>query len=90
MLSKAKHLAFLNCYEDEVLRLRLIRMTLHYSLSFENTVRRGPGQLKQDPSITSFQHGVLESTLTWMSPEAPCVLDAGNPCRHDGGGQRSG
>ena len=30
MLSKAKHLAFSSCYEDEILRLRL-RMTLSYS-----------------------------------------------------------
>jgi hypothetical protein len=31
---------------------------------------RGSGQFKQNPSITSFQHGALESRLTWMSPEA--------------------
>ena len=37
---------------------------------FENTGRRGLGQFKQNPSITSFQHGVLESRLTWMFPEA--------------------
>jgi hypothetical protein len=29
--------------------------------SFENTARRGLGQFKQNPSIASFQHGVLES-----------------------------
>jgi hypothetical protein len=52
--------------------------------SFENTGRRGLRQFRQDPSIPSFQHGALESRLTWMSPE--CILanlDAGNPCRHD-------
>jgi hypothetical protein len=31
MLSRAKHLAFSGCYEDEILRLRL-RMTLRHSL----------------------------------------------------------
>ena len=30
----------------------------------------GPGQFKQNHSITSFQHGVLESRFTWMFPEA--------------------
>jgi hypothetical protein len=50
---------------------------------FENTARRGLGHFKQNPSIPSFQHGVLESRLTWMSPEHPANLDAGNPCRHD-------
>ena len=39
-------------------------------ISFENLGRRGSGQFKQNPSITSFQHGALESRLTWMSPEA--------------------
>ena len=38
--------------------------------SFENTGRRGLGQFKQNPSIGSFQHGVLESRLTGMSPDA--------------------
>ena len=38
-------------------------------VSFENTGRRGLGQFKQNPSIPSFQHGVLESRLTWMSRE---------------------
>jgi hypothetical protein len=38
--------------------------------SFENTGRRGLDQFKHNPSIASFQHGVLESRLTWMSPEA--------------------
>jgi hypothetical protein len=32
--------------------------------------RRSLGQFKQNPSIASFQHGMLESRLTWMSPEA--------------------
>jgi hypothetical protein len=37
------------------------------------------------PSRASFQHGVLESRLTWTSSESILVnLDAGNPCRHDG------
>ena len=35
-------------------------------------------------SSASFQHGVVESRLTWMSPEASLpTLDAGYPCRHD-------
>jgi hypothetical protein len=38
--------------------------------SFENTGRKGLGHFKQNPTIPSFQHGVLESRLTWMSPEA--------------------
>jgi hypothetical protein len=37
--------------------------------SFENNGRRGFSQLKQPP-IGSFQHGVLESRLTWMFPQA--------------------
>jgi hypothetical protein len=28
------------------------------------------GQFKSNPSIASFQHGMLESRLTWMSQEA--------------------
>jgi hypothetical protein len=44
---------------------------------------RGGGYFKQNPSIASFQHGVLESRLTWKSLEHPANLDAGNPCRHD-------
>ena len=40
------------------------------TISFENRRRRGLGQFKQSPSIASFQHGVLESRLTRMSPEA--------------------
>jgi hypothetical protein len=36
---------------------------------FENKGRRGFSQLKQLP-IGSFQHGVLESRLTWMFPQA--------------------
>jgi hypothetical protein len=38
--------------------------------SLENTESRGLDQFKQNPSIASFQHGVLESSLIWMSPEA--------------------
>ena len=38
--------------------------------SFENTERRGLGQFKQNSSSVSFQHGVLESRLTWMFTEA--------------------
>ena len=40
--------------------------------SFENTGWRGLGQFKQNPSIPSFQHGVLEPRLTWMFPEHLC------------------
>jgi hypothetical protein len=36
------------------------------------------------PSIASFQHGVLESRLTWTFPEGILAsLDADHPCRHD-------
>jgi hypothetical protein len=38
-------------------------------ISFENKGRSGLRQLKRPP-IGSFQHGVLESRLTWMFPEA--------------------
>ena len=41
-----------------------------FVISFENTAWRGLGQFKQNPSIASFQHGVLESRLTRMFPEA--------------------
>jgi hypothetical protein len=42
-----------------------------FALSFENTGRRGPPvSLKQNPSMASFQHGVLESRLTWTFPDA--------------------
>ena len=40
------------------------------TLVFENTGRRGFGQFKQNPSILSFQHGMLESRFTWMCPDA--------------------
>jgi hypothetical protein len=40
------------------------------SFTTEDTARRGLGHFRQNPSISSFQHGVLESRLTWMSPEA--------------------
>ena len=43
---------------------------LSFATSFENTGRKGLGQFKQNPSIASFQHGVLESRLTWMFPAA--------------------
>ena len=33
---------------------------------------RGSRQFQQNLSITSFQHGVLESRFTWMYPEHPC------------------
>ena len=40
--------------------------------------------LKQNLSIASFQHGVLESRPTWMFPDASLQnLDAGYLCRHD-------
>src|ERR1043166_5586929 len=33
---------------------------------------------------SSFQHGALESSLTWMSPEASVqTWMPANPCRHD-------
>jgi hypothetical protein len=38
------------------------------SLKIRN--RRGLRQFKRYPSTVSFQHGVLESRLTWMSPDA--------------------
>jgi hypothetical protein len=38
--------------------------------SLENTGRRGLGHFKQTPSIMSFQHGLLESRLTWTFPDA--------------------
>ena len=38
--------------------------------SFENAEWRSLAQFKQNPSIASFQHGVLEPRLTWMFPEA--------------------
>jgi hypothetical protein len=41
-----------------------------FACSFENTGWRGLGQFKQNPSIPSFQHGVLESRPTRMSPDA--------------------
>ena len=41
-----------------------------FVISFENTARRGLGQFRQSPSIASFQHGVLESRLTWTFPDA--------------------
>jgi hypothetical protein len=31
-----------------------------------------PRSVQADPSISSFQHGVLEPRLTWMSPDASC------------------
>jgi hypothetical protein len=37
--------------------------------SLENKGRKSLSQLKQPP-IGSFQHGVLETRLTWMFPEA--------------------
>jgi hypothetical protein len=37
---------------------------------FENTEVEGLGHFKQNPSIASFQHGVLEPRLGWMFPEA--------------------
>jgi hypothetical protein len=50
---------------------------------FENMGRRGLGHFKQNSSIASFQHGVLESKLKWMSPEHRANLDAGYPYWHD-------
>src|SRR5215467_6020990 len=38
--------------------------------SFENVAKGVSLILKQGHSIASFQHGVLESRSTWMSPEA--------------------
>jgi hypothetical protein len=32
-----------------------------FTTSFENTARKNLDQLKQNPSMASFQHGVLES-----------------------------
>ena len=46
---------------------------------------RGGGasiSLKQNPSIASFQHGVLESRLTWMFPDAS--LQTWMPAIHAG------
>ena len=41
--------------------------------SFEHTARRDLRQFKQNPSMASFQHGMLESRLTWMfSRRHPC------------------
>ena len=58
-------------------------MIFESTASFENPVRRGLGQFRQNPSIVSSQHGVLESRgLTWMSPEAS--LRAWMPAIHDG------
>jgi len=54
------------------------------SFSFENIGRRRLGHFSKTLSIASFQHGVLESSSTWMSPGHPESLDAGHPCRHDG------
>jgi hypothetical protein len=39
--------------------------------SFENTGGRSLGHFKQNPSIASFQHGMLESSSTWTSPKHP-------------------
>ena len=36
--------------------------------SFEKTASKGLDQLK-NVSITSFQHGLLESRFTWMFPD---------------------
>jgi hypothetical protein len=33
-----------------------------FAVSFENTCRKGLSHFKQNPSIASFQHGVLESS----------------------------
>jgi hypothetical protein len=54
----------------------------HSATSFENTGWRNPGQFKSH----RFRHSSMERGnpgLTWMSPEHPVDLDAGNPCRHD-------
>jgi hypothetical protein len=51
-------------------------------ISFENIGRRVLSQVK-NLSITSFQHGVLESRLHGCLRTHPARLDAGYPCRHD-------
>jgi hypothetical protein len=45
----------------EVTDLHSVAPPLYSTTSFENTARRGLGQFKQNPSMASFQHGVLES-----------------------------
>jgi hypothetical protein len=40
--------------------------------SFENTGRRGLGHFRQNPSIPSFQHGVLESRFHGRFRTPPC------------------
>jgi hypothetical protein len=52
---------------------------------FKYTGRKGIGlgQFKPKPLIASFQHGVLESRLTWLPPEASWSLDASILWRHD-------
>ena len=61
--------------------LRLCRAR-SFVRSFENTGWRGYGHFKQNASIASFQHGVLEARLTGMSPEAS--LRAWMPAMHAG------
>lgn len=49
--------------------LRTISNSVTPVFPFENTGRSDLGQFKQNPLITSLQHGVLESRSTWMFPE---------------------
>ena len=54
-----------------------------FALSFENTGTEGPRSLQAESfSVASFQHGALESRLTWMFPEAS--LRAWMPAIHAG------
>jgi hypothetical protein len=40
--------------------------------TIRNAVSENLGSLQAQFSIPSFQHGVLESRLTWTSPDASC------------------
>ena len=56
--------------ETTKIKTQISETFVTFALSFENTGRRDLGQFKQNSLIVSFQHGVLESRLTWMFPEA--------------------
>jgi hypothetical protein len=79
MLSKAKHLAFSGCYEDEVLRLRLIRMTLRQSLF------SGRGHHVCDPK--HFDSKLDPQHIEHDGKNAAGNHD-GNNSRHHGGSRR--
>ena len=68
-------------HEDRNLKKMFSSFVL-FVCSFENTGRRGLDQFKAEPSIASFQHGVLESRLTWMFPDAS--LQTWMPAIHAG------